>query len=79
MCAHVKFEAGVEVLMLPYIGLWRSGIAKNWDSCTSRKLAKNASDSWEALLIVLDTRAAGPYLFSDGQNIYNRVVLVCVQ
>ena len=26
---------------------------------------------------VKDPRAARPYLFSDGQNMYNRVVLVC--
>ena len=28
-------------------------------------------------LIVQDPRAARPYLFSDEQNMYNRVVLVC--
>ena len=28
-------------------------------------------------LIVQDPRAARPYLFSDGQNMYYRVVLVC--
>ena len=28
-------------------------------------------------LLVQDPRAARPYLFSDGQNMYNRVVLVC--
>ena len=27
--------------------------------------------------LVKDTRAARPYLLSDGQNMYNRVVLVC--
>ena len=27
--------------------------------------------------VVKDPRAARPYLFSDGQNMYNRVVLVC--
>ena len=29
------------------------------------------------LRLVEDPRAARPYLFSDGQNMYNRVVLVC--
>ena len=29
------------------------------------------------LLIATDPRAARPYLFSDRQNMYNRVVLVC--
>jgi hypothetical protein len=29
------------------------------------------------MLIVEDPRAARPYLYSDGQNMYNRVVLVC--
>ena len=28
-------------------------------------------------MLVQDTRAARPYLFSDGQNMYNRAVLVC--
>ena len=28
-------------------------------------------------LIVEDPRAARPYLFSDGENTYNRVVLLC--
>ena len=28
-------------------------------------------------LIVQDPKATRPYLFSDGQNMYNRVVLVC--
>ena len=28
-------------------------------------------------LTVQDPRAARPYLFSDGQNMYNRVILVC--
>ena len=31
----------------------------------------------DTAVIVEDPRAARPYLFSDGQNIYNRVVLVC--
>ena len=29
------------------------------------------------LLLGQDSRAARPYLFSDVQNMYNRVVLVC--
>ena len=29
------------------------------------------------IIIVKDPRVSRPYLFSDGQNIYNRVVLVC--
>ena len=29
------------------------------------------------VVIVRDPRAARPYLFSDGQNMYNGVVLVC--
>ena len=28
-------------------------------------------------VIVKDPKASRPYLFSDGQNMYNRVVLVC--
>ena len=34
---------------------------------------------WEFIqnLIVQDPRAPKPYLLSDGQNMYNRVVLVC--
>ena len=30
-------------------------------------------------LLGRDPRAARPYLFSDGQNMYNRVVCMCVQ
>ena len=29
------------------------------------------------MIVVKDPRAARPYLFSEGQNMYNRVVLVC--
>ena len=36
---------------------------------------RNIRRYWEH--IVQDPSAARPYLFSDGQNMYNRVVLVC--
>ena len=59
----------------------------NWRSCREgtqlntlvwlNKAATHSHITSNLSLIVKDPRAARPYLFSDGQNMYNRVVLVC--
>ena len=47
-------------------------------SCLYPLPISQTETSWRRIyLIGRYTRAARPYLFSDGQNMYNRVILVC--
>ena len=48
-----------------------------WPSIEEVIVQKRSSKGSVIIIIVRDPRAARPYLFSDGQNMYNRVVSVC--
>ena len=46
-------------------------------SSSSLKIKPSENSNNFSLVTVKDPRAPRPYLFFDGQNIYNRVVLLC--